>query len=197
MRHRLITGCPSEQAGGVISRVNFSPTGCRSCEDRRIKPSMLLITSALALTICGEAGAVSTDAGPTTAKAVGAQTTQPPVTGTTIALRSSRFGKMLINVRRQAIYVFENDRRNKSTCYGACAKDWPPVFTRGTPRAGTGVRAPLLGSFKRRDGRLQVTYAGKPLYYYAGEDPGEVRCHNVNLNGGLWWVVGPDGKRRP
>jgi len=50
---------------------------------------------------------------------------------------------------------------------------------------------------KRRDGRLQVTYAGKPLYFYAHEAPGEVRCHNVNLNGGLWWVVGPDGKRRP
>ena len=49
----------------------------------------------------------------------------------------------------------------------------------------------------RRDGRKQVTYAGKPLYFYAHEEPGEVRCHNVDLNGGLWWVVGPDGKRRP
>jgi hypothetical protein len=42
-----------------------------------------------------------------------------------------------------------------------------------------------------------VTYAGKPLYFYDHEGPGEVRCHNVDLNGGLWWVVGPDGKRRP
>jgi hypothetical protein len=29
------------------------------------------------------------------------------------------------------------------------------------------------------------------------EGPGEVRCNNVNLNGGYWWVVGPDGRRRP
>ncbi len=50
---------------------------------------------------------------------------------------------------------------------------------------------------KRRDGKLQVTYAGKPLYLYAHEGPGEVSCHNVSLNGGLWWVIGPDGKRRP
>ena len=42
-----------------------------------------------------------------------------------------------------------------------------------------------------------MTYAGQPLYFYDHEGPGEVRCHNVNLNGGLWWVVGPSGKRRP
>ena len=49
---------------------------------------------------------------------------------------------------------------------------------------------------ERRGGERQVTYAGRPLYYYVNEGPGEVRCHNVNLNGGLWWVVGPDGQRR-
>ncbi|HZL04366.1 MAG TPA: hypothetical protein VFE45_02915 [Coriobacteriia bacterium] len=42
-----------------------------------------------------------------------------------------------------------------------------------------------------------MTYAGRPLYYYAHEGPGRVLCHNVHLNGGLWWVVGPNGKRRP
>ena len=103
---------------------------------------------------------------------------------------------MLFNSRRQAIYIFENDRRNRTNCYGACAKAWPPVYTRGEPRASDGVRASLLGTIERRDGRRQVTYAGKPLYYYVNEGPGEVRCHNVHLNGGLWWVVGPDGKRR-
>ena len=63
--------------------------------------------------------------------------------------------------------------------------------------AGNGVRKALLGTTRRRDGRRQVTYNGRPLYYYAHEGPGQVLCHNVNLNGGLWWVVGPNGKRRP
>jgi hypothetical protein len=63
--------------------------------------------------------------------------------------------------------------------------------------AGRGVRASLLATTRRRDGRLQVTYRGRPLYYYAHEGPGQVLCHDVNLNGGYWWVVGPDGKRRP
>jgi predicted lipoprotein with Yx(FWY)xxD motif len=117
--------------------------------------------------------------------------------GRTIRLADSEFGSMLFDARRQAIYIFENDPRGKSVCYGECARAWPPVLTAGKPRAGDGVRKNLLGTVKRRNGRRQVTYAGKPLYFYAHEAPGEVRCHNVNLNGGFWWVVGPDGKRRP
>jgi len=139
----------------------------------------------------------SADATPTAAGVPAAERRATPVAGKTIVLRGSPFGKMLFDARRQAIYIFENDRRDRSVCYGACAEAWPPVITKGKPRAGTGVRASLLGSARRRDGRLQVTYAGKPLYFYAHERPGEVRCHNVDLNGGLWWVVGPDGNRRP
>ena len=104
---------------------------------------------------------------------------------------------MVWGPKRQAIYVFQRDSFKRSRCYGECAKAWPPVYTTGTPVAGSGARKSLLGTIRRRDGRLQVTYRGRPLYYYDHEGPGEVRCHNVNLHGGLWWVIGADGKRRP
>jgi predicted lipoprotein with Yx(FWY)xxD motif len=116
--------------------------------------------------------------------------------GTTITLGDSEFGQMLFGSNKQAIYVFENDSKGKTVCYGGCAEAWPPVLTKGKPKAGDGVKSSLLGTVKRRDGKLQVTYAGKPLYFYSHEGPGEVRCHNVDLNGGFWWVVGPDGNRR-
>jgi predicted lipoprotein with Yx(FWY)xxD motif len=116
--------------------------------------------------------------------------------GTVIELDDSEFGSMLFDSKKQAIYIFENDAKDKSNCYGECAAAWPPVYTKGEPKAGKGVKQSLLGTIERRDGKRQVTYAGQPLYFYVNEDPGEVRCHNVNLNGGLWWVVGPDGKRR-
>ncbi len=120
-----------------------------------------------------------------------------PTTGTKISAKGSQFGKMLWGPKFQAIYIFQSDKLGKSLCYGKCAKAWPPVYTLGKPVAGLGVNKSLLGTTLRRDGRLQVTYAGKPLYYYAHEGPGEVKCHNVSLNGGLWWVIGPNGKRRP
>ena len=122
---------------------------------------------------------------------------QPAARGTAITLGESDFGRMLFDSRRQAIYIFENDPKGKTVCYGECAEAWPPVLTEGRPQARGGVRQALLGTVKRRDGKRQVTYAGKPLYFYANEGPGEVRCHNVDLNGGFWWVVGADGKRRP
>jgi predicted lipoprotein with Yx(FWY)xxD motif len=117
--------------------------------------------------------------------------------GTTITLRDSEFGPMLFDAGRQAIYIFERDSRGRSACYGECAKAWPPVLTDGEPEADDGVKPSLLGTIKRRDGHTQVTYAGRPLYFYAHEDPGVVLCHNVNLNGGYWWAVGADGNRRP
>jgi len=117
--------------------------------------------------------------------------------GTKIKLRSSDYGRMLFGPGRQAIYIFENDEKNKPRCYGECAKDWPPVLTKGAPVAGEGVRKRLLGRTTRRNGKKQVTYDGKPLYYYAHEGPDEVLCHDVFLNGGYWWAVGRDGKRRP
>jgi predicted lipoprotein with Yx(FWY)xxD motif len=117
--------------------------------------------------------------------------------GTKISVHPSDYGRMLWGPDRQAIYIFERDSENRSRCYGECAKAWPPVLTKEKPVAGKGVRKSLLGTKRRRNGKKQVTYAGKPLYYYAHEGPREVLCHNVFLNGGYWWVVGPDGRRRP
>jgi len=131
--------------------------------------------------------------------ALGGDATAAPAmaAGTTITVRGSEFGSMLWGPKRQAIYIFQRDRRNSSRCYGRCAEAWPPVFTSAKPVAGPGVRKSLLGTARRRNGRRQVTYAGRPLYFYAHEKRGQVRCHNVDLNGGLWWVVGPNGKRLP
>ena len=122
---------------------------------------------------------------------------EPQPKGTAIVTGESEFGEMLFDERDQAIYVFENDPRHESACYGECAEAWPPVLTKGEPVASGDVETGMLGTVERDDGSTQVTYAGRPLYFYAHEAPGEVRCHNVDLNGGLWWVVGPDGKPRP
>jgi len=75
-----------------------------------------------------------------------------------------------------------------------CAKAWPPLFTTGAPLGGAGVRAKLLGTTKRTDGTLQVTYNGHPLYYYEGDKVGKIMCQHANMHGGLWLILKPSGQ---
>jgi predicted lipoprotein with Yx(FWY)xxD motif len=111
-----------------------------------------------------------------------------------IVVKESPFGRVLFDANGQAIYVFEIDGPNRSNCTSEeCVEAWPPVLTEEPPSAGEGADARLLGTIRRGDGSLQVTYNGRALYFYEHEGPGEVKCHNVDLHGGLWWVVTPSG----
>jgi predicted lipoprotein with Yx(FWY)xxD motif len=112
-----------------------------------------------------------------------------------VRVASTDYGRALVDRRGYALYRFTSDRSTASTCYGACAGAWPPYLVAKRPSAaGRGAVARLLGIVPRRDGRLQVTYAGHPLYYYLGDRrPGEVLCQAVTEYGGTWYVVAPDG----
>src|ERR687885_2129977 len=113
----------------------------------------------------------------------------------TLTVRSSSYGAIFFDGRGRALYAFTRDRRGGSSrCYGACARAWPVYFASGRLVAGKGVRRSLLGTTRRRDGRRQVTYNGRPLYFYVGDrSPGQILCQNVLEFGGLWLVVRPNG----
>jgi len=114
----------------------------------------------------------------------------------TLIVKNSRYGRVLFDGRGFALYAFTRDRRGgPSRCYASCAEAWPVYFAKRALRAGPGVNRSLLGTTKRRDGRRQVTYDGRPLYYYIGErSPGVILCQNVEEFGGTWLVVRPNGK---
>ena len=114
----------------------------------------------------------------------------------TITVRNSNFGAVLFDGKGKVLYAFTRDTRGgKSRCYGACAAAWPVYYApRGALKAGKNVKQSLIGTTKRSDGRLQVTYNGWPLYYYVGDGIGEIRCQNVDEFGGLWLIVRPSGK---
>jgi|ERR687887_143307 predicted lipoprotein with Yx(FWY)xxD motif len=112
---------------------------------------------------------------------------------TGVSVRDSRYGPILFDHRGFVLYGFTKDRRNRTTCFGPCAAAWPVFYTRTKPRALAGARASLIGTI-RRGKRLQVTYAGRPLYYYVGDRaPGQITCQNIFEYGGLWLVVRADG----
>ena len=114
--------------------------------------------------------------------------------GIRITTAGSDFGTILVNRNRQAIYRFDRENDGRSECYGACAAAWPPVLTKGLPKAKGKTRQKFLGTTRRKGGALQVTYAGSPLYYYVGEGPGEVFCNDVYEFGGTWLVIHPNGR---
>jgi predicted lipoprotein with Yx(FWY)xxD motif len=151
----------------------------------------LLVTIAAAVCLLVAGGLVRTTEGSGTAEATAAQAATQ-----TLTVRRTRYGRVLFDGRGRVLYGFTRDRRGgPSQCYGACAKAWPVYFAKGTAvRAGAGVKKSLIGTTRRRDGRRQYTYRGWPLYYYAHEGPGEVKCQNVSEFGGLWLVVRPDGR---
>jgi predicted lipoprotein with Yx(FWY)xxD motif len=166
-----------------------------------IRPiSIALAVAALALAGCG-GDDDSDDDGAATEAAATTQTATEAVggagatgeAGTTIKTADSQYGQVLFDGADQAIYFFDKEQGSKSECYGACAEAWPPVTTQGAPQAGAGAKAGLLGTTTRDDGSTQVTYAGRPLYYYVDDPKGEVLCHNVDEFGGLWLAVAPSG----
>jgi predicted lipoprotein with Yx(FWY)xxD motif len=113
----------------------------------------------------------------------------------TLTVRNSAYGRILFDGRGRALYAFTRDRGKQSRCYGACAAAWPVYYANQPLRASAGVRQSLIGTTRRSGGRLQVTYAGRPLYYYVNDRrPGQVTCQNVNEFGGLWLVVRPNGR---
>jgi predicted lipoprotein with Yx(FWY)xxD motif len=113
----------------------------------------------------------------------------------TLTVRSSAYGRILFDSRGRALYAFTRDPRGRSDCSGACAAAWPPYIARGRLRAAGPVERSLLGTTRREDGSRQVTYAGRPLYYYVGDRrPGEVRCQNVREFGGVWLVMRANGR---
>jgi predicted lipoprotein with Yx(FWY)xxD motif len=122
---------------------------------------------------------------------------EPSERGPRIVAEDSEFGNMLFDGTGQAIYVFDLETTSKPRCYDECAEAWPPVLTEGKAAAGLGVENSLLATTERTDGTIQVTYNDHPLYFYAHEGKREVKCHDVFLNGGNWYVVQPDGDPAP
>src|SRR5262249_26350562 len=88
---------------------------------------------------------------------------------------------------------FGRDKTTTSTCYGICAAAWPPVLTKGAPSVGPGLNASLLGTTKRKDGSLQVTYNHHPLYFYSADKHGKIMCQHAVMHGGIWLVPKASG----
>jgi predicted lipoprotein with Yx(FWY)xxD motif len=153
-----------------------------------------LAAMALMVAACAGTGAAGA-AGPAGSSV---RVVSSPSTGSSsTALKTRKISgvTVLTNAKGFTLYWFAPDTSTKSNCNGSCASIWPPV--KGPATAGPGVTG-KLGTIKRSDGSIQVTYDGHPLYtYLADTAPGQARGNGINLNGGLWHEVTASGKAAP
>jgi predicted lipoprotein with Yx(FWY)xxD motif len=146
----------------------------------------LLAALSLALAACGgsdeEGSATAATAAPTTAAQA--------ANGTTVAVATSKLGDILVDADGRTLYAFTKDKGDQSACSGKCATNWPALT--GPATAGTGAQAALLSTAMQANGSSQVTYGGRPLYYFAGDaKPGDTNGQGV---GGVWFAVTADGE---
>lgn len=165
-------GCGSQRAG--LSRL-----GTRVVRRPLLAAfAAACVTFALAMTSCG-----------TASPAVG-----PPkyeVRATTIG----GLGEIVADGAGFTLYMYMPDHRGPSTCSGVCAVSWPPLLLpKGVtlPKAGPGISAALLGTTRRADGALQVTYNKWPLYLWQGDVAGGQATGQAD-DMGLWYVLSVTG----
>ena len=100
--------------------------------------------------------------------------------------KNASLGMILVASKNMTVYTKNDDTTQSSTCYGTCAGNWPPLI--GTGVAGKDVKG-SVGTIKRTDGLTQITYDGKPLYFWKGDKkPGDATGNGI---GKIWSIVKP------
>lgn len=115
--------------------------------------------------------------------------------GVAFGAEGDPLGLIIYDLAGHTLYTYSKDQGGKSSCYGACAKTWPPALTEGETRAGGEAVAAKVSTTKRRDGTVQITYAGHPLYRYSGDKQVEVKGHGRESFGGMWFAIRPNGEK--
>lgn len=149
--------------------------------------SLLLVSALLvALAVTASSAALAHDAAPSARASL----------FSSVELRKTKLGKILVASSGYTLYAFSKDSRGKDACakIKGCLEAWPAKEAQGKPSAGPGVRASLLSTVKLPSGETQVAYAGHPLYIDIGDSgPGDTAHVGVKQFGGTWSAVNAAG----
>lgn len=150
------------------------------------------VVASLALVACASSGK-PTPAGGSGGSSAGSVTSSSAGAGSPATTIEVRAGHLADGTGR-TVYLWSGDKGATSSCEATCATYWPPVLTSGAPLAGVGALVADLGTTKRTDGRLQVTYRDHPLYYFEGDKTaGLTTGQGMSSFGAKWWEVSAAG----
>ena len=162
----------------------------------RSKPIMFL-AGALAIPLAALAVA-GCGGGSSGGSASAAATTSTPSGGSATVDSASvgGLGTVLVDSQGRTLYLFQKDKRAKSTCAGECAKAWPPLLTTGKASASGSARQDLIGTITRADGTIQVTYNDHPLYRFVNDKKaGDTKGQAVRAFGAKWYALTRGGRK--
>jgi predicted lipoprotein with Yx(FWY)xxD motif len=171
----------ASKSGGSAARVVGAPAS-----------ATLALVLVLVLSACGGGSGTSSASTGGTA----ATTAVEPGPGAFVSLGNvPKLGLVLVDAHGFTLYAFDKDRDGRSHCYGVCMRTFLPALTKGAPQPSNGTSAADLGTTTRRDGEVQVTYAGRPLYSFAEDrGPGEARGNDFLSYGGRWHALKGNGE---
>jgi predicted lipoprotein with Yx(FWY)xxD motif len=175
---------------------------------KRMTYALALLAAGLIIAGCGDSdssssgGAYSAKGGSSGGGSPAASSETKPASsegsgagGTVSAAKVGDLGTVLVTSEGLTLYDFHKDQGGKSACYDACAAAWPPLLTEGNPQAQGPAERSMLGTTKRKDGTIQVTYNDWPLYTYAGDQtPGEANGNDIDQFGAEWYALQPNGQ---
>jgi predicted lipoprotein with Yx(FWY)xxD motif len=166
--------------------------------------ALLAIAAALAIAGCGSSSDSSTSGssggayggGGSSEKTTSGSEAGSTATPVVLTVASApKVGPVLVDPEGFTVYDFHKDKGTTSSCYGACEQAWPPVTTEGAPQTGEGAMSSKLGTTKRKDGTVQVTYAGHPLYTFVEDKkPGEANGNDSSAFGAQWYALHANGE---
>lgn len=155
----------------------------------RVRPWLLVLAVSTASLGCGKGETASSS---TAASGASATTVSSPATvkpAASISFVDVASGKVLGDSTGLPLYALETDAAGTGACTDACAQKWPPVAP-ATATAAPGIDSSKVGEITRADGSKQLTYFGKPLYTFVGDNPGVATCQGGD---GKWWLLNADG----
>ncbi|MGH2938558.1 MAG: COG4315 family predicted lipoprotein [Solirubrobacterales bacterium] len=167
----------------------------------------LALVALLAIAGCGGGGSSSSESTSESTTAESAPPKSEPTSNSKPApetkgkvavvkvMDTSDLGKVIVDSNGMTLYDFHKDKGTTSACYGECAVAWPPLLTSGEPKAQGGAEQSLLGTTKRKDGTVQVTYNGHPIYgFVEDKKPGETNGNDFKGFGAQWYALEPNGE---
>ncbi|HXF30240.1 MAG TPA: hypothetical protein VN522_01880 [Solirubrobacterales bacterium] len=154
--------------------------------------ALLAVAAALVIAGCGGGSSSSTSEAGGSESAPATSSGGGSGGGTISRAEIEGLGSVMVDSEGMTVYLYTPDEGGtESTCYGECEAVWPPVVAEGKPTAGEGASSSELGTTKRKDGTMQVTYGGHPVYTFTGDQaPGEANGQEFE---GIWFALDEAG----